>query len=144
MCRMTTFVAIGALAALTSSEAIAATYYVAKDHAAASDANAGTAATAPWRTIAKANQTLGPGDTVRIACGTYLETINPAASGTASARITYQGLAGQTVKLTGVAQCVSLTNRAYITIDGITCDQTLSSYVTLSNSHHIEIANSRF
>src|SRR5687767_4050162 len=117
MCRMATVVAIGALAALMSSEAVAATYYVAKDHSAANDANAGTSAAAPWRTIAKANQTLGPGDTVLIAAGTYLETINPVTSGTAGARITYQGLAGQTVRLTGVAECITLTNRAYITID---------------------------
>jgi hypothetical protein len=144
MCRMATFVAIGAACALTSSQAIAATYYVARDHAAASDTNAGTSPTAPWRTLAKANQTLAPGDTVSIAGGTYLETINPTASGTPSARITYQGTPGDTVRLTGVGQCISLTNRAYITVDGITCDQTLSSYVTLNNSHHIWISNSRF
>jgi hypothetical protein len=141
--RLASLIATAALVAMTSTQALATTYYVARDHPAASDTNAGTSATAPWRTIAKANQTLRTGDTVSIAAGTYLETINPAASGTATARITYKGLAGQT-RLTGVAQCVTLNNRSYITIDGIVCDQTSSSYVTLDNSHHVWIANSRF
>jgi len=141
---LASFFGIFALLTMMSTQAVAATYYIAANHPAASDTNLGTSATAPWRTIGKANQTVGPGDTVNIAGGTYVETINPAASGTAIARITYKGVAGESVKLTGVAQCITLNNRSYVTIDGITCDRTLSSYVTLNNSHHISIANSRF
>ena len=137
-------IAAAAFIAGTPAPAMATRYYVANGHAAANDANAGTSPTAPWRTIAKANATLRAGDTLEISAGTYVEIINPATSGAENARITYKGATGQTVTLTGVAQCVSLTNRAYITIDGIVCDQTLSSYVTLNNSHHIWIANSRF
>src|SRR5690606_39096740 len=48
--------------------AYSAEYFVSPD---GNDGNAGTSASRPWKTIAKANATLQPGDTVYLRGGTY-------------------------------------------------------------------------
>ncbi|MBW8699094.1 hypothetical protein MBT84_05795 [Streptomyces sp. MBT84] len=92
-----------ALAALTIS-------FPASAHAAAgttryvstrgSDANPGTVKS-PLRTVQKCATSAGPGDTCVIASGTYRETVTPARSGTASARITYRAAPGAHVVIDG-------------------------------------------
>ena len=60
------------------------TYYLNRDHAAASDSNPGTDPALPWATCAKATSTVVAGDTVRIApAGVYDERCTEATSGTA-------------------------------------------------------------
>lgn len=73
-----------------------ASYFVDKDHASASNSNAGTDPAAPWLTIGKANTTLTAGDTVTvgdisdITVQTYAETIQPSSSGSAGNLILYE------------------------------------------------------
>lgn len=90
---------IGAVLAACPA-ALAEIYHVAQKHPAASDANAGTEQ-APWKTLSKAAAELSPGDTAVIHEGVYREWVNPARSGSASAPITFQGSAGETVILSG-------------------------------------------
>ncbi len=59
----------------------ARTYYI--DPVNGNDSYAGSSEVRAWKTIAKANQTLSPGDTVLIKAGAYNDaSINPARSGT--------------------------------------------------------------
>jgi Ca2+-binding RTX toxin-like protein len=88
---------------------------------AGSDANPGTEQL-PWRTIAKANSTLGPGDTVFIMAGQYRERIEPARSGTAGNFITYAAYRDDTPVITAPPGRIAivLVNRSFIRIDGLT------------------------
>ncbi|WP_329536970.1 carbohydrate-binding protein (plasmid) [Streptomyces sp. NBC_01450] len=67
---------------------------------AGSDTNPGTARS-PFRTVQKCATTAVAGDTCLIASGTYRETVTPARSGTASARITYRAAPGAHVVIDG-------------------------------------------
>ena len=59
------------------------------------DSNSGTLA-APWKTIAKANASLKPGDTVYFRSGLYDGCIDPINSGTSAAYISYKAYPGET------------------------------------------------
>jgi len=85
---------------LVSATASAETYHVAQQHPNASDDNPGSAA-APWKTISKAAERLGPGDTVVIHAGIYREHVKPRRSGAPSQPITYQAAEGEEVVITG-------------------------------------------
>ncbi|MBN1671173.1 MAG: right-handed parallel beta-helix repeat-containing protein [Kiritimatiellae bacterium] len=135
------------LAACPLSAAVrAATYYVDTDSVggACSDSNPGTLSQ-PWRTLAKANAALVPGDTVRIRAGVYTnDYIRPAGSGTSeTARIAYRAHDGETVTLRQTAYAVRLDSKSYITVAGIRfsdCPRNLY----LSASHHNAIEFCRF
>ena len=79
------------------SNAFATTYFV--DNSTGNDANAGTTLSAPWKTIAKATQTLRAGDTVEIRMGTYNEKLWPQYGGSVGSYITYEAYNGETVIL---------------------------------------------
>ncbi len=117
-----------------------ADYYVANQ---GDDRSPGTSPTAPWRTLAKANASVAPGDTVHILGGTYKEPIAPEASGTEEKRITFKAHGKEKVLLTGVPLGIVMKDRAYVTVDGIVCGQT-REYVRLENSHHVWIMNCTF
>ena len=98
-----------------------ATYYV--DNAslggACADSNSGASLSTPWCTISKANGAVKAGDTVILRKGTYSQQIAPAQSGTASQSITYKQYNTEQILLTAKPS-ISLVNRSYITIDGVT------------------------
>lgn len=81
---------------------LAATYYISPS---GSDSNLGTE-TSPWRTIQKAANTLGPGDTCLVGDGNYLENVSISKSGLSSApivfksRITHKAVIEGYVKMT--------------------------------------------
>ena len=66
-----------------SSTGWATTYYV--NAATGNDTNAGTSATAAWKTLQKAANTLGAGDTALVLTGTYAERVQVTKSGSAAA-----------------------------------------------------------
>ncbi len=78
----------------------AKTFEVAQNHPQASDSGDGSAVH-PWRTIAKAAEMAGPGDTVIIRAGTYRETVVAKTSGTAQSPIIFEAAPGAHVVLTG-------------------------------------------
>jgi parallel beta-helix repeat protein len=97
----------------------ATVYYVATN---GDDSGPGTLQQ-PWRTIAKANRELRPGDTVYIRSGTYDEIIEPARSGLEGQQITYARYQNEKVLVRGesdVAKIVGLHDRSYIVVDGLT------------------------
>ena len=74
-----------------SSQSHATEFYVAMN---GSDSNSGSQ-TSPWRTIAKANSVLKPGDTVFIRNGLYDEQISPVCSGLLGKYIMYKAYPGE-------------------------------------------------
>lgn len=107
------------------SEAQVTSFYVSS---AGNDANAGTL-DAPWRTVAKAANTLGPGQTALIRGGTYSERyITFANSGTSGNPITIKAYPGETPIIdagftaggSGRQPVFMIDGRHYITIDGLT------------------------
>lgn len=84
-------------ALLSATPALSATYVVSLT---GSDANDGSLLS-PWRTIAKANAELLPGDTVFIRAGVYREVIAPRHSGAVGQPIVYVRFPGEDVLLLG-------------------------------------------
>ncbi|MBW2737229.1 MAG: right-handed parallel beta-helix repeat-containing protein, partial [Deltaproteobacteria bacterium] len=85
------------------------------------DSNAGTMAK-PWKSIAKANGSLLPGDTVQIRAGTYHEMIAPARSGVEGRTIVYENFPGEVPKVVGnsaLDDVATLNSRAYIVLKGL-------------------------
>jgi hypothetical protein len=126
-------------------EIYADTYYVSLS---GNDASPGKSGNAAWRTIAKANTSLNPGDTVLIGAGKYSDQIRPARSGASdTARITYKALGDGQVILTAVGNtskgsaedvgAIALGGRSYVTVDGV--NQTIRvnpgevAYIALGN-----------
>ena len=102
-----------ALVLIGAGAAHAATYYVSL---LGNDANPGSLAS-PWRTVAKANSRLLPGDQVLIADGTYTDVIQPAANGTSpTQRISYVGniLNPDRVKVGNI-----YIDKAYVSVKGV-------------------------
>jgi len=83
---------------IRSAHAAGTTYYVATN---GNDANAGTSASAPFRTIQKCASVVTAGGTCQIATGAYHETVTPAHSGVAGAPITFTAASGASVTIDG-------------------------------------------
>jgi len=109
---------------LVSTLGWAASYYVSPN---GDDSSAGTSPEAPWRSIAKANSTVAPGDTVHLLDGRYLDDpIRPEKSGTAEAPIRYVAFQGQPTltsdKVRGLEVAIDLSKRSYIVVEGVHVD----------------------
>jgi len=104
---------------LFSAAAAAADYYLATD---GDDGDSGSEAK-PWRTLAMANRTLQPGDTLWLRGGSWRERIIPSRSGRSGAPISYRAYPGEVAKVVGDGSAnpiVYLSGRDYITLDGLT------------------------
>jgi hypothetical protein len=135
-------VVFGAVGVMGSWTLRAADYYVDAGNASASDSNAGTAS-APWKTITKANQMLAAGDTVYIKRSTYSQSISPSRSGTATDRITYRNFGSDVVTITGAIEAIVLNGKSYITVQGLTFSQ-VNMFLDIASSSRNIIANCNF
>ena len=122
-----TFASIAPLVLVCGPNAAAVTYYVTST---GSDNNLGTSQALSWRTIAKANVSLMPGDTVFIGAGTYGDQIRPVRSGTGpAARINYTAMGDGYVTLTAIGStskgsaedvgAIALGGRSFVLVDGV-------------------------
>jgi hypothetical protein len=141
------------VAAATGTTTTPKTYYVS---ATGSDSNAGTSASAPWKSISKANVAAQAGDTVVLSGNFVQQAIAPIHSGTASAPITYQAAPGgasldQPGLVGGTQYMAWFGAKSYITLTGI--GFTNSNYVNapvinkgvvVRGSNHITISNCTF
>ena len=82
------------LAATVTPAVCAVEYFVSVDHQDASDSNDGTSPEAPFKTLAKSVQVLGPGDQLSIAAGIYREDLETERSGTLAMPILIRALPG--------------------------------------------------
>src|SRR5688500_17369539 len=80
------------------SRTLLSTYYVSNG---GNDSASGNSLSAPFRTIQRAANVAQPGDTVLVRAGTYRETVQPARSGTGSARITFKPYNNESVTISG-------------------------------------------
>ncbi len=110
------------------------------------DGNAGTSLAAPFLTIGKANSILTAGDTVLIRGGTYNESIAPNNSGTASAKITYQGYNGEMPFVLGDGgnNPTKVNSRSYIVVDGFDLSTPNDTYgaAVIFRGNYNELRNS--
>ncbi|KPK99774.1 MAG: hypothetical protein AMK75_06385 [Planctomycetes bacterium SM23_65] len=106
---------------LSALVARAEMYYVATD---GSNANPGTAVS-PWRTVQKAANIAGPGDTVCIRSGTYNERVVLKKSGTLGKTITFKNDRGHKPVLDGSGKAgwwgvISLHGTDHVRLEGLT------------------------
>ncbi len=92
--------AVSLLMLIAAADANAAIYVVDRKHPDASDTNPGTAGR-PFKTIGRAAQIAGPGDTVRIEPGLYPESVVVTRSGTHEQPIRFEAAQPDTVVITG-------------------------------------------
>jgi hypothetical protein len=136
---------LAALAALmiAGGPTMAADYYLSP---AGNNANPGTRQ-APWQTLAKANATLEPGDTVILLDGEYPGVIEPANSGRQGAPIAYRAENGLAAVLTGERAscdqrvCIYLGQREHIAIDGFRLLPPAGNWMRLKGAKHCVIRN---
>ncbi|SCZ76094.1 right-handed parallel beta-helix repeat-containing protein [Acidaminobacter hydrogenoformans] len=100
-----------------STPIVANAYYVSTS---GNDSNAGTAS-APWRTIQKAANTVAAGATVYIKGGTYFEAVNVNVSGASGKTITFAAFNGEKVTIDAQSKGIpfNLNRQGYITIIGL-------------------------
>ena len=123
---------------LFSDAASGATYFLATD---GRDDNPGTTKLS-WRTLAKANATLQPGDTVCLSIGKYEGVIEPAHSGRDGAAISYRSQSAHGAVITGgrssdgILTCIRLKNRDHIIADGLKLLPKRGGWMQLDSANH--------
>ena len=99
----------------------------------------------PWNTIAKANETLQPGDTVTFLDGRYPGVIEPTKSGREGAPIVYQSENHLGAIITGGASsdgqnvCVRLNQREHIVVEGFYLLPDRGGWMRLDSTRHCAI-----
>jgi hypothetical protein len=108
------------------------TFYVDINNTKANDSNSGSQE-APWKTIAKASDTLKPGDMVIVNEGTYNETLTSTRSGAAGMPITFKGQ--------GKANIIAAKiDHDYITLDGFSF-LTNDAIIDINHANYCQIVN---
>lgn len=122
-------------------------YYVRKPPN-GNDANNGLSPDRAWATIGRAASTMVAGDIVYVGAGVYYESVQPANSGTATARISYiadtdgskTGDRGDViVDGGGTLTPFYLNGRSYITIQGFVIRNSVWSGIGVARSPNLEI-----
>ena len=116
--------------ACSAGSVLAGTYYVSPTGTAG---NPGTLAL-PW-SLGKANSDLVAGDTAILMDGSYSTKILPSQSGTAGNPITYKAQNSRLAELTTGSPRIEVSNRSYITVDGIKAWTGQRSVVGINSSH---------
>lgn len=140
-----TTLALAVLLAAAILPAHAAEYFLSPE---GDDNGAGTRE-APWRTIAKANESVQPGDTVTLLDGQYPGVIEPAVSGAEGAPVTYRAETPLGAVLTGgqssagARVCVLLQDREHIIIEGFEMLPERGGWMLLERASHCIIRDGR-
>ena len=115
--------------------------YVDENSSTCSASGGGTAGT-PYCTITSAAKVAQPGQTVRVAAGTYPEQVTPARSGSPGLPIAFVAAAGEPVVVTGAATGYGfkLSSRSWITITGFTIVGTPSHGISATSGAHLTIS----
>ncbi|WP_435368002.1 right-handed parallel beta-helix repeat-containing protein [Paenibacillus pasadenensis] len=113
----------------------ATSYYVSTS---GSDSNSGTSTGSAFKTLQKAANTAGPGDTVNVLAGTYNQKLKITNSGTSSAPITFRNyntdvavIDGTGLPVSGMEGIVQITNASNIKVQGFE----IRNYKTSTNGN---------
>jgi Right handed beta helix region len=117
-------------------------YYV--DGQSGDDNQSGTSPAQAWRTLARANEALRPGDTVLIAGGIYRQPIKPARTGRDGGRIAYRAATGAAVVIEGADLLFDIAGRSYVTIEGFTFRNPAYAWGRITDGQRNEIVHSVF
>ena len=101
----------------------------------------------PWRTVAKANLSVMPGDTVVFEPGEYEGVVAPDRAGEEGRPITYRGAVRHGARLTGDSgtAILALGNRAYVCVEDFTVDGGGGRcWLQAANAHHLTIRGNAF
>jgi hypothetical protein len=120
-------------------------YYLDASASNASDTNAGTSATAPFKTLTAINKIFQPGDTIYIKAGTsYSGSLVIQSSGTATAPITFAkyGTGADPIISTTGQHAISMQSAKYVIVDGIDVASAVAAGVYLdAQSAHDTLRN---
>ncbi|MDY0167724.1 MAG: right-handed parallel beta-helix repeat-containing protein [Thermoguttaceae bacterium] len=131
-----------ALACVLACPARGAEYYLSPD---GDDAAAGDRGR-PWRSLEKANASLGPGDTLVLLPGEYTGVIAPAQSGGAGEPITYRSAAAYEAVLAADSgqPLIQLDGREHIAIEGLHVDgRGRAQWLRAADCRHLTLRNCR-
>jgi len=107
------------------------TYYVSAD---GNDGNTGLSRDRAWRTIQRAANSVGPGDTVLVAGGRYSEKVRMRATGEAGAPIAFTCIPGEKVVMDGAGKALNgfftAAGKSHLRFDGF--------YFVLSNREPLQ------
>ncbi|MBI1294530.1 DUF1565 domain-containing protein [bacterium] len=111
------------------------------------DANVGSEV-APWRTLGKAAESAGPGDTVYILQGTYREKLKPRNAGVVGSPIVFTAYPGHLVVLDGEefsrtswGGIIELVNVQYVTISNLRIINSGYFGVMITGVEHVLVQN---
>ncbi|MGC9318086.1 MAG: hypothetical protein ACP5KN_08630 [Armatimonadota bacterium] len=143
MMRMTVAVTMAVVVIIAMGTAHAETCYLSPQGDDAGDGSRDR----PWRTLAKVNETLQPGDTVVLLDGEHEGVIEPATSGEEGAPITYRSenplravLRGGEAS-NGETACVYLPERSHIVIEGFQMLPERGRWMVLEGAEHCTVAD---
>ena len=128
-----------------------ATYYV-DDSAGASDANTGTSAGSPWRTLQHAANTVQAGDIVEIADGSYSRFTLSSVTGTSGMPIVFRALGNAAVINSGTSSSTSPDSRDaikiydshYVIVHGLRTVNAYRAGCRVTESFHVTIQGCNF
>lgn len=118
------------LTLLFSVPTFAATYYVDRNHSAASDDNPGTES-APFLTIRTAARVVSTGDTVVVKAGTYPERVSVGRSGAAGSKIVFRAEPARSVNMRGFTL-----NGNYLHVQGFVIENTSDSGILITGNYN--------
>lgn len=95
----------------------------------------------PFCTIGPAAAKVRPGQTVRVAGGTYRENVRIARSGTSRAPIVFAAARGAKVIVREQANGFAITGKKWVKIRGFSVTRTSSYGISISNSSHVILEN---
>ena len=133
---------IGYITPIATQNLVGKTYYV--DGIKGLDRNLGTSEKLPFKTIDRANQQVGAGDTVLVKNGTYNENLTIATSGTAQSWITFKAFPGHKPVVRGSSGAFNVVS-SYVKIIGFEIVSIAENGIAIggNNNHHVQILNNR-
>jgi parallel beta-helix repeat protein len=141
--RLAAAAAIGLLIALIPGAPSAATgrvLYVDQHNHGCANSGSGTAQR-PFCSIGAAAAIVGPGQTVRVAAGSYAENVRVSRSGTSRAPVVFTAAPRAKVIVHGRTSGFTITGKNWIRIIGFTVTKTASYGIAVSDSSHVTLAN---
>jgi parallel beta-helix repeat protein len=97
----------------------------------------------PFCSIGPAAAIAGPGQTVRVAAGSYAENVRVSRSGSSRAPVVFTAAPRAKVIVHGRTNGFTITGKNWVRITGFTITQTANYGIAVSNSSHVTLTNNQ-